>query len=541
MPNKEETEPRKPRTGDLIMPPVDERDQVKRRVRKELKPPNKVGWLGYLALVLITIGVYAPIFNSQLVWSPYDQVERSSFESMEHIGEAWSIQSIRQDDPIALTSYFLEQKIPVDPAISHHAINLILHILAAILLLRILESLKLAAAFSASLVFAIHPAVLQTIFWAGYRTELIGLVLVLYALLSGIRNRDSKDFITMILCSSVAFLIHPASFVLPLVLGLAIFYSNKVNHLRNYNRLLPLICLALFLGIWTQDGSTGVDLNFGDRASIAAQNLYFCLKQALLPIELSLFYPFDKSQGYNVGAQNSLLPFLLFIPFFALIAFNYRKKWAHGIFLGLCAYLLLAIYGISKMGSFIDGSPAHEDHFQYIALPIIISLGICTAGGIIRNLGAGGKVLWYLCFTCFIIAQVAVTASFALSVSQPAMMWKNMSEQWPQAWLPKLALIESIQKEGGESDLLTTPEMIEILVTILDQQPERIEERILLTRIYNDAGQNNNALREYKRVLRESDPSDEFLAEAANFFDKLGLNWDANNARERITSNTTSL
>jgi cytochrome c-type biogenesis protein CcmH/NrfG len=128
-----------------------------------------------------------------------------------------------------------------------------------------------------------------------------------------------------------------------------------------------------------------------------------------------------------------------------------------------------------------------------------------------------------------------------MSVSQSAQMWKNMSEQWPETWLPKLALIETIREQGTESEsLLTPPEMIEILENILEQQPERVEERILLTRIYRSEGQNNNALREYKRILRESAPSDDFLAEAAEFYDKLGLSWDANNARERITTNTTN-
>jgi hypothetical protein len=297
--------------------------------------------------------------------------------------------------------------------------------------------------------------------------------------------------------------------------------------------------LAIFIGVWTQGNKEDLGMGFGDRSSIAAQNLYFYLKQTLLPTELSLFYPLSNRQGYNVGSQNSLLPFILFIPFFILFAFNHRKNWARGIFFGLCTYLLLILYGITQVGIFIDGSLAQEDHFQYIALPSIIALVICTAGGIARNMGTGGKILWHLGFTVFITIQLAVTTAFSSAVSQPAQMWKYMSEQWPEAWLPKLALIDTIQKQGSESDTLSTDEMIEILENILELQPERVEERILLTRIYRSEAQDNNALREYKRILRESSPSDEFLAEAAEFYDKLGLSWDANNARERITSNNT--
>jgi hypothetical protein len=44
-----------------------------------------------------------------------------------------------------------------------------------------------------------------------------------------------------------------------------------------------------------------------------------------------------------------------------------------------------------------------------------------------------------------------------------------------------------------------------------------------------------NALRQYKRILRDSEPNDEFLLEAAELYDRLGLSWDAKNARGRIT------
>jgi Flp pilus assembly protein TadD len=53
--------------------------------------------------------------------------------------------------------------------------------------------------------------------------------------------------------------------------------------------------------------------------------------------------------------------------------------------------------------------------------------------------------------------------------------------------------------------------------------------------IYRKEGQNSNALRQYKRILRSSEPNNEFLLEAAEFYDRLGLSWDAKNARERIT------
>jgi hypothetical protein len=48
-------------------------------------------------------------------------------------------------------------------------------------------------------------------------------------------------------------------------------------------------------------------------------------------------------------------------------------------------------------------------------------------------------------------------------------------------------------------------------------------------------GQRTNAVREYKRILRESTPDNDFLEEAAGLFDKVGLTWEASKTRERKT------
>lgn len=535
MPEATQSLQRAPRTGDLIIPPADERDaKPVRRSREKAAPPKPAGWLAYLTLILLTIGCYAPIFQSDLVWSEYDQVERSPFQSMEHWTEAWRMDMIRNEDPVTLSSYFLEQKLPLPPATAHHAVNLLLHVLAAVLLLKTLDTLKLHAAFSASLVFALHPAVLQTVFWSGFRSELLGLVLILAALFYGVRNRNARDYLCLIMISALAFLLHPASLVLPVVLALCIFYQNASFHLRDYNRLLPLLCLALFLGVWTHANSPGAGIDFGDRLSFYGQNMFFYLKQGLFPADLALFHPFNLSGGYSAGAQNSFLPFLLFLPFYILIATNYRKSWARGLLLGLTGYLFLCLYGLAARGAFIDGSLAHENHLQYISLPVIVALAVCALGSIAHKMGSGGRILWFLGFTVFAVLQLAVTASYAYTVSDREQMWYNLSKQWPETWLPKLALIQTIRQSGEESELLTQNEIIKTLEDILEQQPNLTEERQLLARIYRQAGQNTNALREYKRILRDSEPSNDFLREAAEFYEMLGQNWDANNARERI-------
>ncbi|PXA03424.1 hypothetical protein DDZ13_12075 [Coraliomargarita sinensis] len=531
--------PQRPQSDLIIPPTMVTRDSAKRKPVGENKAPKRIGIWAYAALIILTLLVYAPTLQTGLLWSEYDTVERTPYQSLEDWSEAWSAESIRRHDPITLSSYFIESHLPLPAATAHRLINLILHLLAALLLLKLLESLKLRGAYAAALVFALHPAALQTLFWPGYRHELVGLVFILASLFFGIRNRDLKDFILALALAIISSLLHSAALVLPLLLALCIFYQNKFVHLHHYNRVLPFFCVALFTGVWTHAGQAGAPASEELSAlTKAGQNLYFYLRQSFLPVDRQLFHVFSERQSYNVGAANNLLAFLFFVPFYVLIAFNHRKRWARGLFLGLSSYILLLLYGIAQTGRFIDGSLAKEEYALYVALPAAIAITFCSLAGFFESKHTFGRILWSGFFGLFLLVQITLTASYSFAVSDKNRMWQSMAEQWDNSWLPKAALVESVR--SSESDLLSQSEIIRTLEEILETNPDRHGERILLARTYREAGQNTNALREYKRILRDTDPDNAFLEEAADFFDSLNLSWEANNTRERITHSKSS-
>ena len=109
----------------LIILPVNTSDtELVRRSRTKSPPCKPVGWLAYIVLVLLTVISYSPIFLSSLAWSEYDQIERSPYQSMEVWTEAWALEMIRTEDPITLSSYFIEQKIPLELPSRHQHLPL---------------------------------------------------------------------------------------------------------------------------------------------------------------------------------------------------------------------------------------------------------------------------------------------------------------------------------------------------------------------------------------------------------------------------------
>ena len=171
---------KKPSSGHLIHDPINKPN--KKHVRQKnakYSEQRSIRLPHYLALIFLTILCYTPILQSGLLWSEYDQVERSPYQSIEAWTDIWTSNANLREDPLTQSTYILEQALPLPASIVHHSINLLIHIFSVVLLLKILDTLKLPAAFCASLVFALHPATLQPIFWSGFRTELVGLILLL--------------------------------------------------------------------------------------------------------------------------------------------------------------------------------------------------------------------------------------------------------------------------------------------------------------------------------------------------------------------------
>lgn len=503
--------------------------------KEKHREPKRAGFKAYAALIILTLLAFAPILQSELLWSEYDTIERTPYLSMEHWTEAWTVETVRRHNPVALSTYFIESYLPLPEPSAHRLVNLSLHLIAALLLLKVLEGLKLPGAFASALVFALHPATLQALFWPGYRNELVGLVFILATLFFGIRNRDSRDFILALLLTAFSSLLHPAALAIPFILALCVFYQNKFVHLHHYNKVLPLFCIAFFAAVWSDFGQAAQPTTEAvSTFTKAGQNLYFYLQQSFLPLDLRLFHPFSAGQSYNVGAANNLIAFAVFIPFYVLIAFNYRKRWARGLLLGLSTFLLLLLYGIFQTGRFIDGSLAKETRALYIALPAVIAIVFCGATGFFAQKKVFGDFLWRIFLTGFLLAQFGLTSSYSFAVSDTPGMWQRMAEQWENSWQPKAALVDLVR--SSESDFLSESELIRSLEEILEANPERHHERTALARLYRASGQNTNALREYRRILRDTQPDDEFLKEAADFFDSLNLQWEASNTRERMST-----
>ena len=510
--------------------------QAPRRKRRERRSQKKINWSRYALLMVLVIATFGSILGNDLLWTEYDQTERAPYTSMEDPADALNIEMLRSRHILDTLSYFAEVRLGLPLAQVHRGINLGLHLLASLMLLRLLRTLEIPGAFAASLVFALHPAVVQPLFWPGYRTELFGLVVIIAALSCAIRSRNWFEYLLALMLTFMACLIHKAGLFIPAILALLIYLKKGNVHLQDYNRVLPMVCIALFTGAWIHSGPAaavaGEGIPLYQAINHAGQSLFFFYQLALVPDSLALFYPYDTTAVEQTTFEFSILPFCVFLPLYVIALIKFRTSWSRGLILGLSAFMLLLIPGMNSHGLNIDGTRAHESYGLYVALPALMALIICGSRSIVERMEFAGRSLWFTALSLLIIVEVLLSGAFSYTLGDPIRMWQLQAEQWPKQWIPKVALINY----AGESEDIgySQSQLIRTLEELLEENPDLIKERRMLAKIYVTAGENNNALREYTRILRETDPDDAFLEEAATFLDRMGLRWEANNARKRM-------
>lgn len=479
------------------------------------------------------------MLQSPILWSDYDIVERSSYQNMERWQEAWTLNAIRSENPLSVTSYFLESSLPIDPAIAHRLINLALHLVAALLLLRVLEALKLPGAFTATLIFALHPALTQTLFMWGYRHELIGLISILLALHCGIKRRNGFEYVLALVLTMVAGILHPAAAAIPVILALIVYLKKHTIHASDFNSVMPLLCVSILTAAWAHSAPSTETappvLNSTlDWSTHAGQNLFFYLGRTLNSGTPALFYPYNFSSLQSHSLEANLLPFCVLLPFYALALFQFRKRWSRGLLLGLTAFLALLTPALFSVGYNFDGLQAHEDHHYYVALPALIALIAVGSRSIVLKLEFTAKALWYIAVSLIVLIEVLISGSWSYALGKPAEMWRLQAEQWPDSWRPKVALLEYTMNDDLEGSEIQPA--IQSLETIIGLRPDLYSQRLLLARLYVKAGQKNNALREYRILIRDAHSESEHIEEAAKLMDTLGMTREARSTRKRLES-----
>jgi protein O-mannosyl-transferase len=371
---------------------------------------NRVYWASAASLLLLTAVVYWPTLANGFVSDDSVYVkDNASLRSSEGLFDIWfKLGTVEQYYPLVHSSFWLEYHLwGLNPS-GYHAVNLLLHAGAALLIWRLLVRLAVPGAWLASAIFVVHPVGVETVAWVAERKNLLSCVFALgslsaywqYAAIdspadeSAINARGATRWRWYWLAFGLyvaALFSKTVAVSLPPVLLVILWWKRGRLVNRDWHSLATFFTVGVSLaGLTvymekTYVGATGGEWNisFVARCLIAGRAPFFYIGKLCWPVPLAYYYP-----RWDIDPQvwwQYLFPAAAAAVIVAL--WLARRKLGRG---PLAAALIFTVVLFPALG-FFDIYPFRfsfvADHYQYHASIALFALAAAGTVQVAARLG----------------------------------------------------------------------------------------------------------------------------------------------------------
>ena len=270
---------------------------------------QKPDWLGIaeaLALVILACLCYWPSLGGGFLWDDNALIaDDPLIQSFSGLRGIWFSTIPYDYFPLTYTSFWLEWPFWGADPLGYRVINLLLHILSALLFWRLLGRLRVPGAWMGALLFAVHPVNVASVAWIAERKNTLSMVFYLASVLcwvesEGDRNR-ARWYAGALGFFVLAALSKSSVVMLPCVLLLLVWWKRGRIAWIDLWRTVPFFGVSLVTGlttVWFQlhRSMAQADLQrtaepMWQRVLIAGHSLWFYLGKAVAPVRLSMIYP----------------------------------------------------------------------------------------------------------------------------------------------------------------------------------------------------------------------------------------------------------
>jgi tetratricopeptide (TPR) repeat protein len=360
------------------------------------KPPRWNPWTPWQVLVIVAVvlGIYGPALNGGWQWDDDLYLTRNPLMvDPARLWKAWFAPgSFIEYYPISQTVQWMQWQLWHGQTLGYHVTNVLLHAAGALLVWRLLARLGLRYAWLGGLLFAVHPAQVESVAWISELKNALSLPPFLLAMCAWIdyeERQRPRDYAIALAWFVVAMLgkitMAPFAFVMLLY---AWWKRGRVGW-AEVKAALPFLAVAVVLSALTIKGGetylttvipnsqappSGAPEGLAARIALSGSSLAFYLRIFLWPVGLL--------PAYSKWVIDPPAP-LLFLPWLVLAAvviwaWTRRHSWGRHVLLGLGFFrLFLAPFlGLSRV-SYMQFTWV-MNHFLY--LPSIGLIGLAVAG-----------------------------------------------------------------------------------------------------------------------------------------------------------------
>jgi tetratricopeptide (TPR) repeat protein len=354
-------------------------------VRKPGLAPSPFGfgrdWILGLILLVAIVLIYSPAWGAGYIWDD-DLVVTKNPVIIGPLGlkEIWTT-SAADICPLTLTTFWIEHALWGLAPLPYHLVTVLFHAACAVVLWRVLRSLRVPGAWLGAALWALHPVQVQSTAWIAEmkNTEsgLFFLLAILY-FLRWLKARDlgqnggSWNYGLTLLFAALAMAGKSSTVILPVVLCLCAWWMEGRWHWRNLPRLAPIFLMSLaasVVSIWSQGlklaqtSDTQWVTTWPERLATAGDAVWFYLGKLVWPHPLIFMYP---RWQIDAGQWTSYLP-LLAVIMVLIILWLKRNSWSRPWFFVFAYFLVALLPALGLADNYIFRYSFVFDHFQYLA------------------------------------------------------------------------------------------------------------------------------------------------------------------------------
>jgi tetratricopeptide (TPR) repeat protein len=353
-----------------------------------------------------TIGLYSRSFTFEFLNYDddeyvYDNPHIKSGLSLGNLSWAFTAVHSANWHPVTWISHMIDAQIwGVSRPGGHHATNVILHAVNAILLYllarRFTDLWYLAAGFAA--LFAWHPLRVESVAWVAERKDVLAGLFWLAGTIAYIayaRKQTAGRYTLVLMFLALGLMSKPMLVTFPFALLLLdvwplkrITFDRLISNRQPLVEKVPMVALVIASSIATffaQRSSGAVAMTETIPMTLRLENgavaVVTYLRQFVAPVNLSFFYPHPVFLNDGVIHAWKWVSCLAVIALLSSLAIALIRRWP-AVFVGWFFFVgtLIPVIGIVQVGA-----QAHADRYTYIPMLGIALILICAAAALINR------------------------------------------------------------------------------------------------------------------------------------------------------------
>ena len=476
-----------------------------RPTRRSASAFSRREWFFAIALLGLTFAAYWPAWNGGPVWDDEGHLTKPHLRSLQGLADIWTqFGSTQQYYPLTHTLFWIEHRLWGDTPIFYHLVSILLHAIAALLLVKVLKRLQIPGAWFAGAIFALHPVQVESVAWISELKNTLSAVFFFLSALTYVsfdRARAASLYFIALALFLLGLFSKTTIAVLPVVILVVLWWQRgRLSWKRDLLPLIPFFAIGIGAGLvtaWVERNFIGAegqvfDLSPIQRILVAGRAFWFYLWKLFWPANLTFIYPrWDLSPTLWWQYLFPLGTIVVLVTLWLL-----RRRW-RGPLAGFLSFIALLFPALGFFNVFPFLYSFVADHFQYLACIGIIALAAGAFAQLVEAAPHRYRWLGVACGFITIIGLAALTWQQAHAYQNEETLWRVTIARNPACWMAYNNLGKVLLR-GGRAE-----EAVNAYAKGLAQRPPDLDRaHYNLAAALVGAGKIDGAIEHYRTALQ---------------------------------------